>query len=89
MPLYSFLCTTHGEWEDLLPISQASVRQKCPDCGNLGERLYPPVSKHRVSFAPHFNSGADQWFETKRELHTWCDKNNTGIKTNTGVLIYG
>ena len=89
MPVYDYSCEEHGRWDELLHVSQSSTSRHCPKCGNVGLRLYPPVSKHRVAFTPHFNSGADRWFDSKRELHTWCSKNNTGIKTNTGAITFG
>jgi len=39
MPLYDYKCTTHGVFQDLVPISDFDKPCECPQCGALSPRV--------------------------------------------------
>lgn len=38
MPLYEYECSRHGPFEQMRPLSEASMRQRCPTCGVASPR---------------------------------------------------
>jgi putative FmdB family regulatory protein len=47
MPLYEYECARHGAFEQMRPVSESALEQKCPECGAVAPRAI--FSAARVS----------------------------------------
>lgn len=60
MPIYEFICKTHGKIEKVLPFSADLDKQKCPDCKKAVEHMFSHTAPPKLIGAGfHANSYID------------------------------
>ena len=68
-------CGRHAE-------SYFSMKEKykldCIECKTPMRRLYG-LQYFKFDFQPHFNRGAGQYFDTKKQFNTYLRENNTRV----------
>jgi len=78
MVTVEFRCDTCGEHAETEFSMSEEYKMDCHHCKTPMRRLYS-LGHFSIDFKPHFNRGAGQYFDTKKEFNTYLRENNTRV----------
>ena len=72
MPIYSYHCPSHGEFDELKAIGNRDEQTVCPDCNTLSERYLtaPNLSVMSVSNRTAWERNEKSMHEPRRVQHS-------------------
>jgi len=65
MPIYSYKCPVHGEFEESFPLSENPQFSSCPECGRTAKKVIKSPAIH--IFEPYYDVGLGEQIDSKEE----------------------
>lgn len=87
MPLYEYVCVSHGHFEATKSITERSVAS-CPTCKMEAPKILTTVRfSAKMGCDPDFPTAAAKWDKSRRDRATgrMKDSNNTSYGTNHDI----